>query len=157
MIDIIHAIDLCLHLSVSVPLFLSLCLCVSVSVGLSLCICLCFFVSVSLSPYLCLSVSVSQFLGLCPYVSMALCLYISRSLSLNLSHYDSVTMSKQMSKLVKGSNTTKLYFKPKFPNDPNFKSCSLKQASIRMHPNYHPISNRVNVSRKAPLLLKFQF
>ena len=51
----------------------------------------------------------------------------------------------------------KVYFKPKFPNDPNLNSCSLKQASIRMHLNYHPISNRVNVSREAPLLLKFQF
>ena len=51
----------------------------------------------------------------------------------------------------------KVYFKPKFPNDPNFKSCSFKQVSIWMHLNYPPISNRVNVSRKAPLLLKFQF
>ena len=52
---------------------------------------------------------------------------------------------------------TKVWFKPKFPNDSNFKSCSRKRASIRSHPNSPLISNRVNVSIKGPILLKFQF
>ena len=152
--------------SISVFIFLSpsLCFCPSFPDSLSLClfslwVCLCVSVSVSLSLCLCLLISVSLSPSLSFWVSVLMSpwLYVCISLSLNLSHYDSVTMSKQMSKLVKGSNTTKLYFKPKFPNDPNFKSCSMKRSSIRLHPNDPLISNRVNVSRKAPLLLKFQF
>ena len=38
---------------------------------------------------------------------------------------------------------SKVYFKPKFPNDSNLESCSMKQSIIRLHPNSPPPQKKI--------------